>query len=207
MKFIDVVNASPAPVSENELAATAPEGENAEVTTETGHAANTEGGVLSSLGINGTLFTFQLINFAIVAAILWFLILKPITKKMSERAKMIDDSIENAKKIENNLAHSEQKYQEKIDMAKVDANRILEKANVEAENVTNEMREKAKKEINTLVDQAKRNIKIEKEEMVLEVKKEAAKLVAEALEKILGDKMDEKKDAKLIEESLNKITG
>ena len=61
-------------------------------------------GTLSSLGINGTLFIFQLINFAIVALILWYLILKPITKKMSERQKMIDDGIDNAKKIEDNIA-------------------------------------------------------------------------------------------------------
>ncbi|HLC69967.1 MAG TPA: F0F1 ATP synthase subunit B [Patescibacteria group bacterium] len=188
MQLIEIANASPAP----EVA-----GENTEVVADTG--------IFGSLGINGTLFTFQLINFAVVAVILWYLILKPITKKMGERAKLIDDSIENAKKIESNLAHSEQKYQEKIDMAKVEANRILEKANAETEIVTAEMKEKAKKEINLLVEQAKKNIKLDKDEMVLEVKKEMATLVAEALERVLGDKIDDKKDVKLIEESLAKI--
>ncbi|MEK9158891.1 MAG: ATP synthase F0 subunit B, partial [Patescibacteria group bacterium] len=55
-------------------------------------------GLLASLGINLPLFIFQLINFAIVAVILWFLILKPLTKKLAERQKMIDDSISNAER-------------------------------------------------------------------------------------------------------------
>src|SRR4051812_216888 len=97
-----------------------------EETTATTEA--TEGGSpLSALGINSTLFVFQLINFAIVAVIIWFLILKPLTKKMSERQKMIDDSIENSRKVQENLQKSEQKYQERIDSAKVDANKIVEK--------------------------------------------------------------------------------
>jgi len=104
----------------------------------------TESGVLGSLGINGTLFIFQLVNFAIVVAVLWFLILKPLTKKMTERQKMIDDSVDNAKKIETNLGMSERKYQEKIDQAKVDANKFIEKAQQEAAQVAESMKEKSK---------------------------------------------------------------
>jgi len=46
-------------------------------------------GVAASLGLNTQLFVFQLINFVIVAIILWFLILKPLIKKMEERKKII----------------------------------------------------------------------------------------------------------------------
>src|SRR3989338_2214589 len=113
-----------------------------ETVEKTAEAAANEG-VLASLGINGALFIFQLINFAIVAAVLWFLILKPLTKKMSERQKMIDDSIDNAKKIETNLGMSERKYQEKIDLAKVEANKIMEKSQQEAAQVAESMKEKS----------------------------------------------------------------
>src|SRR3989339_519706 len=95
--------------------------------TQTTEEGGTSGGVLADLGINGTLFVAQLINFALVAMILWFLILKPLTKKMSERQKMIDESIDNAKKIQENLNKSEKEYQTRIDQSKVDANKIMEK--------------------------------------------------------------------------------
>lgn len=162
-------------------------------------------GVLASLGINGALFIFQLINFAIVAVILWFLILKPLTSKMAQRQKMMDESIENAKKIETNLMMSEKKYQEKVDEAKVEANKIVSKAREDAVKTGDEMKNKARKEMETLVEEAKRNIKREKEESIGEVKREAADLIVAAAEKLLSAKLDARKDAKLIEEAMENM--
>lgn len=169
------------------------------------HEAAPSGNPLSALGISPSLFAFQFINFAIVASIIWFLILKPLTKKMTERQKMIDESIDNAKKIQDNLRHSEQKYQEKIDIAKTEAIKILEKASADAERSTVEMKEKAKIEIEHLVDQAKKNIRMEREDMISEVKKAAAELVVTALEKVLSEKITDKKDHQIIEEMIKKI--
>ncbi|MBI2444459.1 MAG: F0F1 ATP synthase subunit B [Candidatus Magasanikbacteria bacterium] len=162
--------------------------------------APADSGVFASLGINAQSLVFQLINFAIVAAIIWRLILKPLTKKMAERQKLIDESLTNAKKVETNLQRSEQKYQERIDQAKVAANKILEKTTTEADQLSAQLKEKAKKEIGLLVDQAKRNIKIERAEMMADIKTEAANLVVAAVEKILTEKVDSKKDKELVEE-------
>ncbi len=185
MQFIDIANA-----------------EELQITTE---APAEGGGVAASLGINGTLFVFQLINFAIVASIIWFLILKPLTKKMTERQKMIDDSIENSKKIQDTLQRSEQKYQEKIDQAKVEYNKIVEKATGDAEAAVATMKIKSKEEIELLVDQAKRNINIEKTEMMASLKAETSNLIVMALEKILSEKIDAKKDKGMIEEMIRKL--
>ncbi|HSR88984.1 MAG TPA: F0F1 ATP synthase subunit B [Candidatus Udaeobacter sp.] len=162
-------------------------------------------GLLSSLGINGTLFTFQIINFVVVMLVLWYLILKPLTKKMAERQKMIGDSVDNVKKIEANLGMSERKYQEKIDQAKVDANKILEKASLESLQMAEAMREKAKKDIEQLVDQARKNIKTERDESITELKAQAADLIISAAEKILASKIDIEKDNKIITEAVKSL--
>lgn len=162
-------------------------------------------GLLASLGINGTQFVSQLINFALVALILWYLILKPLTKKMSERQKLIDDSLANAKKIQENLEQSERKFQQRIDEAKVEANKILERTNTEAEQLSVQLKEKAKHEIEILVDQAKRNINIERDDMVASLKSETASLIVLAMEKILHEKVTSEKDKKMIEEMLKTV--
>jgi len=162
-------------------------------------------GLLASLGINGQMFTFQIINFAVVMVVVWYLILKPITKKMGEREKIIDESIANAKRVDENLRRSERDYQTRIDEAKVEANKVLEKAGNEAGQIGETMKEKAKKEIEGLVETAKRNIKTEKDTMVAQLKIETVDLVASALEKMLGEKIDEKKDKKIIEEMVSKL--
>ena len=121
-----------------------------------------EESVAASLGLNVQLFVFQLINFAIVVVIIWFLILKPLTKKLEERKKVVDDSLDKAKEIDASLQMAEQKFQERIDDAKAEANKIVEKAQEEAEKAGASMKVKAKKEIELVVDQAKLNIQIEK---------------------------------------------
>jgi len=167
-----------------------------------------EGGnesVAASLGLNGQLFVFQLINFAIVAAIIWFLILKPLTKKLEERKKIIDESLDKAKEIDSNLQMAEQKFQERIDDAKAESNKIVEKAQAEAEKSADNMKVKAKKEIELLVDQARRNIQIEKEEVMSGVRAETANIVIAAVEKVLEEKLDGEKDKELIEGTLKKL--
>ncbi len=197
MNIINTVYASNESVSETEVLAT-------ETYTTTGHGEET-GGVVASLGINAQLFVFHLLNFAIVAAILWFLILKPLTKKLEDRKKIINDSLDKAQEVETNLTMSQQKFQEKIDEAKVEANKIIEKAYADSEKLSEEMKNKAKKEIELLVDQAKRNIQIEKEETIQGLKNETVNLIIAVVEKVLNEKITDKKDRELIEDSLKNI--
>lgn len=173
--------------------------------TEEVEAGSADAGVLASLGINGSLFAFQLINFAIVAVVLWFLILKPLMQKITERQKAIDESLENAKRVQDNLVRSERDYQARIDGAKVEANKIIEKAGVEAQKFSEELKNKAKKEIENLLVQAKTNIRLEKEEVLGEIKTVAAELVTKALEKILSEKINSEQDKKLIERTLKEM--
>lgn len=168
-------------------------------------ASGGDEGIAASLGLNTQLFVFQLINFAIVGGIVWFLVLKPLTKKMEERKKQIDESIDNAKRVETNLAESEVQYQHKIDEAKVEANKIIEASHKEGERLGTMLKEKAHNDIELLVTQAKKNINIDKEEMKEEIKKETAQVVILALEKILSEKFDAKKDGKFIENILKEI--
>ncbi len=162
-------------------------------------------GILASLGINGPLFLFQLLNFAIVALILWFLILKPLTKKMEERKNIIDESLDRAKEVETNLKMSEVKFQEKLEEAKKEANAIIAGAQEEATRVQETMKQKTKDEVEALVLQAKKNIEVEKTEMRASLRKETVEIVVTAMEKVLGEKMDDKKDKKFVEDILKTI--
>ena len=64
------------------------------------------------------------------------------------------------------------------------------------------MKIKAKEEIENLIEQAKKNIRAERDEMVADVRRAGADLVVSALEKILTEKIDDKKDRRLIEEMM-----
>ena len=164
-------------------------------------------GLAASLGLDVKLFAFQLLNFAIVIAIVWFMILKPLTKKMEERKKIIDDSLDKAKQIDTNMQMAEVKFQERIDDAKAEASKIIERTQEESEKLSTALKVKAKKEIELLVDQARRNIQIEKEEMMHGIKQETVNIVVAAVEKILNEKLNDKKDKDLIEDTLKGLKG
>lgn len=164
-----------------------------------------EAGVLASLGINGKQIGIQFLNFVVVFVIVWFLILKPLTKKMEERRKLIDESLDRAKEIETNHKMSEVKFQEKLEEAKKEANAIIAGAQEEATRVQETMKQKTKDEVEALVLAAKKNIEIEKTEMQASLRKETVEIVVTAMEKVLGEKMDDKKDKKFVEDILKTI--
>ncbi|MBU0596746.1 F0F1 ATP synthase subunit B [Patescibacteria group bacterium] len=161
--------------------------------------------VVASLGLNVNLFIFQLANFAIVSAIIWFMILKPLVNKMEERKKLVDESVDNAKRIESNIQISEQKFQEKIDEAKVEANQVIARAQIEADSLAGRMRGKAEADVEELIKQAKAKIGEEKDKMTQELRTETGALVVATLEKVLSKSIDSETDKKLIEDALKKL--
>lgn len=175
-----------------------------EVQEHTTEAAG-DGGVLSTLGLNVGQFASQLFNFALVLCIVWFLILKPLTKKLDERKKIIDESLDNAKEVEKNLMMSQQKFDETIAEAKNESSAIIQHAHDEAEKMATDMKEKAKSELADLVEKAKKTIANEKEEMKTELHQETVALVVAVAEKILGQKLDGKKDEEFIRDILKSV--
>ena len=56
-----------------------------------------------------------------------------------------------------------------------------------------------------LISQAKKNIDIDKEEMREDLRKETAQLVVAAVEKVIGEKFDKKKDEAFISKMVSSI--
>ena len=168
-------------------------------------SAGQHSGVLASLGLQPQLFVFQLINFVIISAILWFLILKPLVKKLEERKHIIDEGLDSAKRAQSELGMAEVRARDIIDDAKVEANKAIERGVSEAAMANEQMRKKVRADLDLLMNQAKRNIEIDKQDMRAEIRKETATLVVTAVEKILKEKFDGKKDEAFIQETLGNL--
>lgn len=164
-----------------------------------------DAGVLASLGLNVNMFVWQLVNFTLVALVVWNLILKPLTKKMDERKKIIDESLDRAETIASQVVKSKEEYEAAIAQAKADANTVLAEAKTEAEAYKNKMKEATKAEIDSLVVAGKKQLATERETMMAEVRAEIAGLVTKATEKILHTKMDDKSDQKLISDTVKNL--
>ncbi len=160
---------------------------------------------LGKVGFEWQMGLFNLINFLIIFFILKKFFFASVTKTINERQLKAKEAVENFERAKTELGMATKKSQEIIDGAKVEANKIVEKASDESKAESERNKEKAKKEIEMLVTQAKKNIEIDKKEMKEEISKETANLVVAAVEKIIGEKMDQKKDTKIIEETLTEL--
>ena len=154
--------------------------------------------------IDAKLLLAQAVNFGIVFSVLYFFALKPLAKVMRERTKKIEKSLENAVAIEEKMEQVKEECAAIITQAKKDANEILVKADKVAEERKKETIDKAKEEIERIVAMEKTKRQTETAQAIKEIKKEVANLVVLSLEKILGEKVDAKKDREIVEKILIK---
>ena len=157
---------------------------------------------LGKVGFEWKMALFNFVNFLIVFAILKKYAFGPITKVIEERQKKVNDSVDNIQKAKTELGVAERRAQEMIDEAKVAANKVAEKAHEQGKVQVDKMKAIAKTEIGQLVDQAKRNIEIDRKEMKETLRTETVELVVLAVQKIISEKLDDKKDQAYIKDIL-----
>ena len=154
--------------------------------------------LIETFHIDIKLLIAQVINFAIVFAALYFFALKPLFRIMNDRTAKIEKGLDDAKKVEEKLSKTEEDYKNELAKAKKEANEILNKAAEASEKKKKEMIINAKEEIGLIINKEKENMRQEKAKTLKEIKKEVADLVVASLEKVLGEKVDGKKDEEII---------
>jgi len=154
--------------------------------------------LIETFHIDWRIFIAQIINFTIVFLVLYWFAFKPLVKVMAERSGKIVKSLDEAKLIEEKLSQTKEEFNKTMAEAKKQAGAILEKAAAEADAKKKETVIRAKEEIGAIINQEKQKMQTEKAATLKEIKKEVADLVIAAVEKVLGEKMDEKKDREMI---------
>jgi len=154
--------------------------------------------LIETFHIDWRLLIAQIFNFAIVFAVLYWFAFKPLAKVMTERTTKIEKGLDDAKKVEKKLSETQAEFNKAMIEAKKQANMMLEKAAVDADARKQEMIVRAKEEIGQIINQEKQKMQTEKTATLKEIKKEVADLVISTVEKVLGEKIDEKKDREMI---------
>lgn len=158
--------------------------------------------LISTFHIDIKLLIAQLVNFAVVFLVLYFLIFKPLFKTTGDRSAVIEKSLKEAREIEERLAKTKDEQKEMIKATKQEAVKIIEEANKKAEARKSEMVEKAKEEIGALINREKARMQTEKAITLKEIREEVAGLIEASWQKILGEKMNKTLDEKIIIKSI-----
>ncbi len=161
--------------------------------------------ILQLFGVDWKLMLAQIVNFAIVAFILWRFAIKPLMFSMEKRNKEIEQGLKDAEESTKKLAESDREIRKNLQASQAKATEIIMQAKKDAEDEKHAIVEKTKQEVKHLIAKAKEQITNQQEEMVLEAKAELADTVVETIKLVMDNKMHKEVDKKYIDSMLKKV--
>lgn len=148
---------------------------------------------MDRLGINPGFLLAQIVNFLIIALLLWFLIWKPMVRALEARRERIARGLEDARAAEQKLANAERDAQKLIDQRRTEANKLVEEARANAEAQVKALLEEARHEAEAIRTRARQEATEERDAMLEGVRTQVAQIAIAAAERVIGQSLDEKK--------------
>ena len=157
---------------------------------------------MDALGINLPGLVTQLVSFAILFAVLWMLLYKPISKAMGDRSKKIQDSLEAADKAQAEANSSREAMEKQIADSRAEGQKMIANAKDIADRFKEEELAKAREEIKAEKQRAEADIQRERDAAIEGLRREFASIVVDAAEKIVEKSLDQSKHKDLIDKVL-----
>jgi F-type H+-transporting ATPase subunit b len=157
---------------------------------------------LEKLGINLGFLISQIINFSLLAALLYLLLYKPVFKMLDARKERIARSMADADAARESAAKAQQEYDRKVVEAQRKAQEVIVQATQASEQVGAEIKAEAQREAEAIRQKAREEAAAEKARILTEVQAQIAGLSMLATERVLGQAVDERLQRRLIDQFL-----
>ena len=161
--------------------------------------------LFGSFGVDGPHLLIQLINFAILAFILYRFAIKPALGQMEERNRLIEKGLADAQAATQRLADAQKASDAKLNAASDEAAKML----AEARNAAKAAIEAAKAEATAaqteVIAKAKAAIEADRVKMMNEVRGEVSRLVVETAAKVLEQNLDDATRGRLNEAAVKQL--
>ena len=156
--------------------------------------------------INGwTSFLVQFLALVIMVIVVFFVAYKPVKKMLAKRADYVETNIRDSEmakaEAEKNISASE----ERLIASKKEAAEIVATARLTAEKNQKEMIEQTQQEINKMKALAEEDIARSKEGAKEEIRQEMVSVALAASEEVLKREVNEKDNARIIEDFIKDI--
>jgi F-type H+-transporting ATPase subunit b len=165
-------------------------------------ASTASPGLLQALGIDWKLLIEQAFAFCVLLFILSKFVYPVLIKSIDARRSQIEAGIEEAKEAQAALEKAEAKVAEMLAVARGEADDILARSHKEATDMVVAAEDKAKTRAEQIVSDARAQLAVDISKARAAIKRDTIQLVALATEKIIKEKLDDRKDAHLINEAL-----
>lgn len=142
-------------------------------------------------GFNLPSFIGQIINFLIVAYVLYRFAFKPILDTVEQREKKIEDGLHYADEMKIKLAETERKYAETLKKGAEEAQAVINEAREHAKSIMEKHTQESVAKAEDIIKNARQAAEFEHEKMIENVRKEVAELVVATTSKVLAKELSQ----------------
>jgi F-type H+-transporting ATPase subunit b len=157
---------------------------------------------LEALGINLGYLISQIVNFALLAVLLYFVAYKPILRMLDERSARIKKGLEDAELASQRASAMEQEFEKRMTEARREGQEIIAQATQMSERARQDILDKAREEARAQIEKAREEISRERDLAMAELRQQVADLSLVISEKVIGATLDEQRQRQLIAEFL-----
>lgn len=147
----------------------------------------------------------MIVNFAIMVLLLTKFAWNPLLKVIAERQARISGQLESADQERLAAEKLRAEYQQQMQNAKADAQAIVDKAMKLAENTKEDILTSAREEHARLLESAQEKIARERQQALEDIRGEMVTISVAAAAKIIGQSVDEKINAKLVDDFIGQL--
>jgi F-type H+-transporting ATPase subunit b len=147
--------------------------------------------ITNDFGLQVPSLIAQIVNFAIVAALLWWFAFKPILAGIEDRQKKIDSGLKYAEEMKAKLEAAQQSSDAQIKEAQLKGQQLVAEAQKAAKEFSEKQQQEAIEKANAILTKAQAAIDLEKKKMLAEARSEIARLVVSTTQRVLAKELSE----------------
>jgi F-type H+-transporting ATPase subunit b len=148
---------------------------------------------------------FGSLAFLIVFLILQRFAFPAIRKGLQERQEKIRGDLEGAEQAKNEAESSLERYQQQLQEARGEANRVIEEARKTAEQMRRDLLAKAEDEAQAVVRRAQEEVRGERDRAVQALRRELAEASVELAARVIGESLDRDRQLRLVDQYIDDV--
>ncbi len=162
--------------------------------------------ITHDFGISWPFLLAQILNFSVVAFILWRFAFKPVLATLDERQQKIAAGLKYAEEMKAKLDAVQQESVASAKRSQVEATRIIEEARTSAKEFLDKQTQESAAKANEIIVKAQQVIELEKKKMLAEARTEIARLVVAITGRVLAKEMSDADRSRYNESAARELT-
>jgi len=171
-----------------------------------GESASGVTAILNDFGIRAPFLLAQIVNFTVVAFLLWRFAFKPVMATIGERQQKIDAGLKYADEMKAKLEAAQQSTAAALREAQQQAQQIVAEAQRTAKELVDKQQKEASDKAAATLARALEAIELEKRKMLAEARTEIARLVVATTQRVLAQELTDAERSRFNESATRELT-